>query len=73
MSTTAFPQERLYTLEDAYASAFRSYESVKIAEEGVIRSEAVINQAWTYLYPRLNGDAGYTRYNEALPPNASPG
>lgn len=65
--------ERVYTLQEAYASAFNTYETVKIAEEGVAQSDAVVDKAWTYLYPRLNGDAAYTKYNEILPPNTSPG
>lgn len=73
LEAPAFAEERVYTLEDAYASAVKSYESVRIAEEGVIQSDSVVDQAWTYLYPRLNGDAAYTRYNEVLPPNAAAG
>lgn len=73
LQAPAFAEERVYTIEDAYASAFKSYETVRIAEEGVLQSESVVDQAWTYLYPRLNGDAAYTRYNEVLPPNATAG
>jgi outer membrane protein len=67
-SVTAEAQEQVYTLRDAYTSALKTHESIKIAEEGVLQSESVIDQARTYLYPRLNGNAGYTRYNEILPP-----
>lgn len=61
------------TLQDAYASAFRTYESIPIAEQEIRRSEAVIDQAWTYLYPRLRGSASYTWYNEVLPPPSAAG
>src|SRR5574341_964821 len=67
-NVTAEAQEMAFTLQDAYTSALKTHESIKIAEEGVLQSEAVIDQARTYLYPRLNGNAGYTRYNEILPP-----
>lgn len=73
LEAPAFAEDRLYTIDDAYASAFKSYESIKIAEEGVLQSESVVNQAWTYLYPRLTGDAAYTRYNEVLPPPSPSG
>jgi outer membrane protein len=59
------------TLEDAYQSALGTNEYMKIAEEGVVQSETRIDQAWTYIYPKLYGQAGYTRYNEVLPPGDS--
>ena len=60
--------ERSYTLEDAYRAALGTNEYVKIAEEGVSQSGNVIDQAWTYLYPRLTARGAYTRFNETLPP-----
>ncbi len=60
-----------YTLEDAYQSALGANEYMKIAEEGVVQSDTRIDQAWTYIYPKLYGQAGYTRYNEVLPPGDS--
>ena len=67
-SFSAPASERIFTLQDAYHSAFVSNESVKISEEGLVQSEARIEQAWTYLYPRVTGQAGYRRFNEVLPP-----
>jgi outer membrane protein len=63
-----FAEERAYTIEDAYKAALSTNEYVKIAEEGVSQSGNVIDQAWTYLYPRLIARAAYTRFNETLPP-----
>lgn len=63
-----FAEDRVYTLEDAYHAALSTNEYVKIAEEGVSQSGNVVDQAWTYLYPRLNARAAYTRFNETLPP-----
>ncbi len=61
--------DRVYTLQNAYEYALGTYESVKIAQEGVVQAESVVDQAWTYLYPRLTGDAKYTRYSEIIPPS----
>ncbi len=60
--------DKVYTIEDAYRSALRENEAVKIAEEDVAQSEYRVDQAWTYLYPRLVAQGGYTRFNETLPP-----
>ncbi len=57
-----------YTLEDAYRAALSTNEYVKIAEEGVSQSGNVVDQAWSYLYPRLTARGAYTRFNETLPP-----
>ena len=65
--------EKVYTIQDAYQSAFSTNETIKISEEGLIQSESRVNQAWTYLYPRIVGQAGYTRYNEVLPPGDNSG
>jgi outer membrane protein len=66
-NVTAIAQEKNYTLQDAYESAFKTYESVKIAEEGVLQAESRLDQAWTSVYPRITGNSSYTRYNETLP------
>jgi outer membrane protein len=60
--------EKVYTLEDAYNSALGTSEHIKIAEESMVQSESRVDQAWTYLYPRLIGQAAYTKYTETLPP-----
>lgn len=59
---------KVYTLQDAYLSALGTNEVVKIAEENLFQSESRVDQAWTYLYPRLVGQSAYTRYSEVLPP-----
>ncbi|HEX9019933.1 MAG TPA: TolC family protein [Nitrospirota bacterium] len=58
---------RVYTIDDAYRAALSANELVKLSEENVFQSEARIDQAWTYLYPRLIAQGEYTRFNEALP------
>lgn len=72
-SGIAAAEEKTCTLQEAYEAALGNYETVRIAEEGLIQSERVVDQAWTYLYPRLSGSATYTRYNKILPPNAPAG
>lgn len=57
------------TLQDSYDAALKSYEGVKISEESVVQAESKVDQAWTYIYPRLTAFGAYTRYNETLPPN----
>jgi outer membrane protein len=61
-------EDRMYTLADAYHAALGTNESVKIAEEGVSQSDSRLDQAWSYVYPHLVGQAAYTKYNETLPP-----
>lgn len=63
--------ERVYTLEDAYSAALSFNESVKISEEGLVQAESRVDQAFSYVYPRITGQAGYTHYNEVLPPDNS--
>jgi len=70
-ATVALAGERPYTLEDAYQSALGTNEFMLIAEEGVVQSDSRVDQAWSYVYPHIYGQAGYTRYNEVLPPGDS--
>ena len=65
--------DKIYTIDDAYLAALSTNESVKISEEGLVQSESRVDQAWTYIYPRITGQAGYTRYNEVLPPGENSG
>jgi outer membrane protein len=68
-SAVVFASEnRVYTLSDAYEAALGTNELVKIAEEGVLQSDNRLDQAWSYIYPRLEGQAAYTKYNDTLPP-----
>ncbi|MEK6744418.1 MAG: TolC family protein [Nitrospirota bacterium] len=70
MSGNAMAAEQaVYTLQDAYSAAITSYEGIKISEEGVVQADSRVDQAWTYIYPRLTAYGAYTRYNDTLPPN----
>ncbi len=60
--------DKIYTIDDAYRAALSANEIVKIAEEEVIQSDSRVDQARTYLYPRLTAQGAYTRFNETLPP-----
>ncbi|MCK9419535.1 MAG: TolC family protein [Nitrospirae bacterium] len=71
-ATVALAGERSYTLEDAYEAALGTNESMKIVEEDVVQSDSRVDQAGTYRYPRLYGQAAYTKYNETLPPGGGP-
>lgn len=71
-ATVVNAEDRSYTLEDAYQAALGTNEFMKIAEEDVVQSDSRVDQASTYLYPRLTGQAAYTRYNETLPPGGGP-
>jgi outer membrane protein len=64
--------DKIYTIDDAYRAALGGNEIVKIAEEDVIQSESRVDQAWTYLYPRLVAQGAYTHFNETLPPEGGP-
>jgi outer membrane protein len=59
---------KVYTIEDAYKAALDTNEIVKIAEEDLAQSGYRVDQAWTYLYPRLVAQGAYTHFNEILPP-----
>jgi outer membrane protein len=61
-------EQSVYTLQDSYEAALRSYEGVKISEENVVQADSRVDQAWTYIYPRLTAYGAYTRYNDVLPP-----
>jgi outer membrane protein len=67
-SVAAYGEDRVITLEEAYRAALGGSELIKIAEEGVLQSEERVDQAWTYLYPRVNAQGAYTRFNKTLPP-----
>jgi outer membrane protein len=64
---TASAEERVYTLQEAYEAALTKGESIKISEENAVQAESRVDQAWTYLYPRVTANGAYTRYNEVLP------
>ncbi len=68
MAVSAQADDKVYTLSDAYNAAIDTNEVIGISAETVIQSETRIDQAWTYLYPRLVAQSAYTRYNETLPP-----
>lgn len=67
-AAAATAEDRVYTLADAYHAALGTNELVKIAEEGVLQSDSRLDQAWSNVYPRLAGEAAYTKYNDTLPP-----
>jgi len=68
---TASAEERVYTLQEAYEAALTKGEAIKISEENAVQAESRVDQAWTYLYPRLTANGAYTRYNEVLPPGGN--
>jgi hypothetical protein len=70
--STAGAGDRVITIEEAYQAALGGNEIIKIAQESVAQADARIDQAWTYLYPRLTAQGAYTRFNETLPPGGGP-
>jgi outer membrane protein len=67
-AATVCAEERVYTLQDAYEAALTKGEAIKLSEENAVQAESRVDQAWTYLYPRVTANGAYTRYNEVLPP-----
>jgi len=65
-------EEKVYSLQDAYQSVIGTNEILKIAEEGISQSEFRVDQAKTYLYPRIVARSAYTKYNDTLPPGGGP-
>jgi outer membrane protein len=70
--SATYAADQVYTIQDAYNAALGGNEIIKMAEEDVIQSESRVDQAWTYLYPRLVAQGAYTRFNETLPPEGGP-
>jgi outer membrane protein len=60
--------DKVYTIDDAYRAALGENEIVKIAEEDVMQAGDRVDQAWTYLYPRIVAQGAYTHFNDTLPP-----
>lgn len=71
-TSAAAAEDRVYTLSDAYHAALGVNESIEIAEEDVLQSDSRMDQAWSYIYPRLEGQAAYTKYNDTLPAGGGP-
>lgn len=67
----AAAEPAVYTIQDIYSAALRSHEAIKIAQESKVQAESRVEQARTYLYPRISGNASYMRYNEVLPPGGT--
>jgi outer membrane protein len=65
----AAAETAVISLQDAYEAALKTYEGVKISEEGLVQADSRVDQAWSYIYPRLTAFGSYTRFNETLPPN----
>ncbi len=72
LAATAGASEKIYTLEEAYQAALKNNETVRIAEEDRSQAEYRVDQAWTYLYPRLVAQGAYTRFNDTLPSGGGP-
>lgn len=54
------------TLAEAYRMALATHESMRIADEGVIQSEAAVDKAVSQLLPKLSVEGAYTAYNKQL-------
>ena len=61
-SSPLFAEEMVLSLRDAYASAIKNHEAIKIAEEGLYQLEQGRKKALSNVLPTLSADAGYTRY-----------
>jgi outer membrane protein len=66
--TTASADNRVYTIREAYDAALKSNETLQLAEENMLQVDSKVDQAWTFLYPRVTANAAYTQFNEILPP-----
>jgi outer membrane protein len=67
-ASDAMAGSSVYTLQDAYRAALQTNETVKISQENTVQADSKVDQAWTYLYPKVTGQGSYMRYNETLPP-----
>ncbi len=73
IAMATYAADAVFTIEDAYQTALGTSELVKIAEESFLQSENRIDQAWTYLYPRIVAQSAFTVYNDTLPKNVPAG
>lgn len=58
----AIAEETVLSLRDAYASALKNHEAIRIAEEGLYQLEQGRKKALSSVLPTVSADAGYTRY-----------
>jgi len=65
----AAAESPVYTLQDAYDAALQTNENVKISQENTVQADSRVDQAWTFIYPKVTGQGSYLRYNETLPRN----
>ena len=65
---TAAGETTVITLQDSYDAALSSYEGVKISLENVVQADSRVDQAWSYIYPRLTAYGAYIHNSESLPP-----
>ena len=65
--SNTFPQEKAasppLTLEECIQLALRNRPELEIAKLDVLNAEQQIKEATSYYFPRLNFNAGYTRFN----------
>ena len=71
-SSYAWAGNGAYSLQDAYTAAMQTNENILLSQENVAQADSRVDQAWTYLYPKVYGQASYVRYNDTLPPNGGP-
>src|SRR5450759_4542386 len=71
-AATASAGDKVVTLEEACSAALSANENMKMMEEGVAQSDSRVDQAWTYVYPRVVAQSAYTKYNDTLPPGGGP-
>lgn len=68
----ASAEEKFFSLEDAFQAALTTSEYVQVSQESIAQSQSRIDQALTYLYPRVVAQSAYTRYDDTLPPGGGP-
>jgi outer membrane protein len=68
VASTAYADSKVYTIQDAYDAALKSNEAIMISGENAIQAENRLDQAWTFLYPRLTANGSYTQFDDVLPP-----
>src|SRR4030067_3679495 len=61
-SSPAFAEGTVLSLKDAYASAIKNHEAIKIAEEGLYQLAQGRKKTLSNVLPTISADAGYTRY-----------
>lgn len=62
----AFAEDEMktITLDEAYRLAITSHEAIKLADEGALQADSLVDKAVSQILPKLTAEGSYTAYSE---------